>query len=33
MHSPGFRVALTMAIVIACGAIWYWRREHARAGV
>jgi len=33
MHSPGFRVALTMVIVIACGAIWYWRREHARAGV
>ena len=33
MHSPGFRVALAMVIVIACGAIWYWRREHARAGV
>ena len=22
-----------VAIIIACGAVWYWRREHAQAGV
>lgn len=24
---------ITVAIIVACGATWYWRREHAQAGV
>lgn len=28
---PTFWIAV--ATVVACGAVWYWRREHAQAGV
>ena len=28
---PTFWIAV--AIIVACGAAWYWRREHAQAGV